>query len=165
MAQAVAYPDSWASDLALATPHAPPGDHAGLSRLPSEWLTIDRIVLDDVLIDHVVVGPNGVFAVSVDSDPEPATVEWDGLYRDGVRVTRTVKAALMAAHDLRQRVGHRFFAYPLLVTAIAGTDGQLDRLGVVPGGRIPEVIWSHAGTPLTRTQRTEIVWALQGLIE
>ena len=107
-------------------------DAAGLSRLPTEWQTIDRVMLDDTVIDQAVVGPNGVFAVSVDPDPVPATIEWDGLYRDGVRVTTTVKSALMAAHELRRRVGERLFAYPLLVTTIQATDEHLGRLGVDP---------------------------------
>lgn len=163
MTQPLTLVDGWAEDLALATPHAASGDVAGLRRLPSEWQTIDRVVLDDAAVDHVVVGPNGVFAVTVDPDPVPAAVEWDGLYRNGIRVTTTVKSALKAAYDLRRRVGERLFAYPLLVTAIAGASGQLDRLGVVPASRIPEAIWSHAGTPLTRTQRLETTWALRSL--
>ena len=163
MAQALTLPESWAADLALATPLTPVGDVAGLRHLPSEWQTIDDIVLEDRLIDHVVVGPNGVFAVSFDTNLTPATIEWDGLYRNGVRVTTPVKNALLAAHDLRQRVGHRLFAYPLLVAAIEGSSAQLDRLGVVPGHRIPEAIWSHPGAPLTRSERTEIAWTLQAL--
>ena len=162
MAHALTLVDAWAPDLALATPHTPSDDVAGLSHLPTEWQVIDDVVLDDAIIDHVVIGPNGVFAVSIDPDPVPATVASDGLYRDGVRVTTTVKSAIMAAHDLRRRVGERMFAYPLLVTAIA-EHGQLDRLGVVPGHRIPEAIWSHAGSPLTRTQRAKITWDLEGI--
>ena len=38
-------------------------------------------------LDRVVVGPNGVFAVSLDPDPRPATLAADGLFRGGRRVT------------------------------------------------------------------------------
>ena len=162
MTQALTLVDASASDSGPATTHAPSADVAGLARLPSEWQTIDHIVLDDVIIDYVIVGPNGVFAISVDPDPAPATVEGDGLYRNGIRVTTTVKSAIMAAHELRRRVGEQLFAYPLLVTAVASVD-QLGRLGVTPGHRIPEAIWSHVGSPLTRTQRMEITWALRSL--
>ena len=69
----------------------------------------------------------------------------------------------MAAYELRRRLGEQLFAYPLLVTTIQASDQHLDRLGVVPGGRIAEAIWSHPGTPLTRTQRMEITRVLRGL--
>ncbi len=163
MAQALTLTDGWSANLALATPTALADDAAGLGLLPTEWQTIDRLVLDDTVIDQAVVGPNGVFAVSFDPDPVPATIEWDGLYRDGVRVTSAVKSALMAAYELRRRLGEQLFAYPLLVTTIQASDQHLDRLGVVPGGRIAEAIWSHPGTPLTRTRRMEITRALRGL--
>ena len=163
MAQALTLTDGWSADPGAATPAAPADDAAGLSHLPTEWQTIDRVVIDETVIDHAVVGPNGVFAVSFDPDPIPATIDRDGLYRDGVRVTTTVKRALMAAHGLRRRVGEQLFAYPLLVTTIQEPDEHLDRLGVVPGGRIAEAIWSHPGTPLTRMQRTEITSALRRL--
>jgi hypothetical protein len=152
----------WAAPLVLATPEQS-ADRAGLNRLPSEWTTVDGVVLDDHVLDHVVVGPNGVFAVAVDPDPEPAAVGDDGLYRQGTRVTTTVKSAVMAATALRQRVGERMFAYPLLVTAIDGAAGYLARLGVVPPGGIPETIWSHPGRPLTRSQRLETLWTLRSL--
>ncbi|MEE9581565.1 MAG: hypothetical protein V3W36_01380 [Acidimicrobiia bacterium] len=163
MTQALTLNPGWSANLALATPTALADDAAGLSLLPTEWQTIDRVVLDDTVIDQTVVGPNGVFAVSFDPDPVPATIEWDGLYRDGIRITTTVKNALMAAYELRRRVGAQLFAYPFLVTTIQEADEHLDRLGVVPGGRVAEAIWSHAGAPLTRTQRLDITRALRGL--
>jgi len=163
MAQAFTLIDGWSADLTLATPTALADDAAGLSLLPTEWQTIDRVVLDDTIIDQTVVGPNGVFTVTVDPDPIPATIEWDGLFRDGARVTTTVKNALMSAHALRQRIGAQLFAYPLLVTTIKETDEHLGRLGVVATGRVAEAIWCHAGSPLTRTQRMDITRALRGL--
>lgn len=163
MAQAPTLTDRWSANLTLATPTALVDDAAGLSLLPTEWQTIDPVVLDDTVIDQTVVGPNGVFAVSFDPDPVPVTIEWDGLYRDGIRITTTVKNALMAAYELRRRVGAQLFAYPFLVTTIQEADQHLDRLGVVPGGRVAEAIWSHAGAPLTRTQRMNITRALRDL--
>lgn len=163
MAQAISLSDSWATELALATPLDTTGDRAGLSRLPAEWSTVDRVVLADVVIDHVVVGPNGVFTVAIDPDLSPATLGEDGLYRDGTRVTTTVKSIAMAAHALRSRVGSHLFAYPLLVTALDGSPAHLDRLGVIPAGAIPEAIWCHPGRALTRSQRVETLWALRSL--
>ena len=163
MAQTITLGNGWASDLALATSPAEAGDSAGLHRLPAEWETIDRVVLNDVEIDHVVVGPNGVFTISIDSDPLPADLRDDGIYRNEVRVTTIVKSAAKSAHDLRRKVGDRLFAYPMLVTSITGSTSRLDRLGVVPGGRIAEAIWNHPGRPLTRSQRTETIWTLRSL--
>ncbi len=163
MTQALTLNPGWSANLVLATPTALADDAAGLSLLPTEWQTIHRVVLDDSVIDQTVVGPNGVFTVTFDPNPVPATIEWDGLFRDGVRVTTTVKSALMAAHALRRRIGARLFAYPLLVTAIHETDEHLGRLGVIPTGRVAEAIWGHAGSPLTRTQRMDITRALRGL--
>ncbi len=163
MTQTFTLTDEWSADLTLTTPTALADDAAGLSLLPTEWQTIDGLVLDDTVIDQTVVGPNGVFTVTFDPDPVPATIEWDGLFRDGARVTTTVKSALMAAHALRRRIGARLFAYPLLVTTIQETDEHLGRLGVIPTGRVAEAIWCHAGSPLTRTQRMDITLALRGL--
>jgi hypothetical protein len=163
MAETITLGNGWASDLALATSQAGAGDSAGLHRLPAEWETIDCVVVDDLEIDHVIVGPNGVFTISIDSDPLPADLRDDGIYRNEVRVTTVVKSAAKAAHDLRRRVGDRLFAYPMLVTTISGPSSRLDRLGVVPGGRIAEAIWSHPGRPMTRSQRTETSWTLRSL--
>lgn len=165
MAEAFTLPDGWVPDLALATPSPSERDPAGLSRLPEEWLTVDGVVLGGLDIDHVVIGPNGVFTISIDKDPAPATIETDGLYRDGSRVTESVKNALMAAHDLRGRLGEFTLAYPFLMTSIAGPSARLDRLGIVPGGRIPEAIWNHAGVPLTRSERTAAAWAIRSLVQ
>lgn len=150
-------------DLSIAGSLQQDSDPAGLARLPAEWQVVDRVVVDDAVIDHAVVGPNGVFAVAIDPDPSPATVADDGLYRNAERVTTPVKQILMGAHSLRRQVGSRLFAYPMLVTSLADTPGRLDRLGVIPAGRIPEAIWSHPGVPLTRAQRMETLWTLRGL--
>jgi hypothetical protein len=163
MAEAITLGNGWASDLALATSPTAAADNAGLHRLPAEWETIDRVVLDDFEIDHVVVGPNGVFTISIDADPLPADLRDDGIYRNELRVTTIVKSAVKAAHDLRRRVGYQLFAYPMLATTISSPASRLDRLGVVPGEQIAEAIWNHPGRPLTRSQRTETSWALHSL--
>lgn len=163
MTQTFTLPNGWASSLAYAAPNPAIGDRAGLNRLPTEWQTVNSVVLADVVIDHVVVGPNGVFAIAIDPDIRPVTIGEDGLYRSGARLTTTVKSALMGAHELRRRVGPQLFAYPMLITEIDAPGGHLDRLGVIPGGRIPEAIWSHPGRPLTRSQRMETLWSLRSL--
>ena len=162
MAQGFTLPTEWSDEVAVATPYMA-SDVAGLRHLPTEWQVVDRVVLSDSIIDHVVVGPNGLFTVSIDPDPAPASVEHDGLYRSGTRVTHAVKSALAAAHDLRSRVGADAFAYPLLVTAITGDRSHLDRLGVVPGDRIAEAIWTHPGRPMRRSERLEAIWSLRSL--
>lgn len=162
MAQSFTLPADWSHGLAVATPDSGPS-RVGLHRLPAEWQVVDQVVLPDVVVDHVVVGPNGLFTVSIDPDPRPATIEHDGLYREGARVTHAVKAALAAAHDLRDRMAHSVFAYPLLVTEVAGDRAHLDRLGVVHGDRLAEAIWSHPGMPMRRSTRLETIWALRSL--
>jgi len=158
MAEVIALRSEWAHDYAVATPG--PAHRAGLDTLPREWTVVDDIPIAGAMIDHVVVGPNGVFTIAVDLNPEPAIPGDDGLYRAGGRVTTPVKNALMAAHRLRAETHGRLFAYPILVTAIAADAEQLDRLGVVRGDRIAEYIWSHPGLPLRRSQRHEILWTL-----
>jgi len=72
-----------------------------------------------------------------------------------------VKQALAAAHEARGALGLATLAYPILVTALRAPRHHLDRLGVVPGHRIAEHIWSHPGFPLRRSQRAEILWTLR----
>ena len=158
MAEVIALRTAWAGDYALATPAAP--HPAGIDRLPMEWSVIHGVVAGGVVIDHVVVGPNGVFTINVDRDPRPAVIGHDGIYRDGARLTATVKDALMGANRLRRELGERVFAYPILVSALEVDRHQLDRLGIVAGDRIAEYIWSHPGLPLRRSQRLEVQWAL-----
>jgi hypothetical protein len=162
MAQGFTIPEPWAGEFAVATPSVA-SHRAGLDRLPSEWQVVDRVVLADAVVDHVVVGPNGVFTISVDPDTTPATIDHDGIHRAGERVTHAVKSALAAAHDLRRRMGPDVFAYPLLITAVEGDRAHLDRLGVVRGDRIAEAIWSHPGRPMRRSERHEAMWALRSL--
>lgn len=136
-------------------------DHLG--RLPSEWQVVDAIRVGDLSVDHVVVGPNGVFTISVDPDPTPATIDDEGLYRAGARVTTAVKRALLAAHRLRAELAPPAFAYPILVSTISGEREHLDRLGVVPADRIVEAIWTHPGIPMRRSQRVAALWAVRSL--
>ncbi|HLE39430.1 MAG TPA: nuclease-related domain-containing protein [Acidimicrobiia bacterium] len=162
MAEVVALPGRWLYDVALATPPRPRVHPAGLEHLPSDWSVVDGVTLPSgPRIDHVVVGPNGVFTVGVDPETIPAEIHDDGLYRHGVRVTTPVKHALLGAHELRRALGLVTIAYPILVTAIQASRHHLDRLGVVPGERIAEHIWSHPGLPLRRSQRVEVLWALR----
>lgn len=162
MAEVVALPGRGLYDVALATPPRPRVHPAGLEHLPSEWTVIDGVTLrSGAQIDHVVVGPNGLFTVGVDPETIPAEIGDDGLYRHGIRVTTPVKHALLGAHELGRTVGRATIAYPILVTAIRAPRHHLERLGVVPGNRIAEHIWSHPGFPLRRSQRAELLWALR----
>ena len=158
MAEVIALRTAWSGDYALATPSAP--HSVAIDRLPTEWSVIDGAVVGGIVIDHVVVGPNGIFTINIDPDPRPASIGSDGIYRDGSRITTTVKQALTAASRLRHELGHRVFAYPILVGTLDAPGHQLDRLGVVSGDRIAEYIWSHPGIPMRRSQRLEVQWAL-----
>ncbi|HSM01071.1 MAG TPA: hypothetical protein VK960_01330 [Acidimicrobiia bacterium] len=158
MAQVAAPSGEWL-EHAVASPE--PAARAGLETLPREWTIVDQVKVDELVVDHVVVGPNGVFVVSVDPDPVPAVPGEDGIYRSADRVTTPVKDALMAAHRLRRGADGRLFAYPILVATIVGEPEQLDRLGVVPGDRIAEYIWSHPGLPLRRSERHQVLWGLR----
>lgn len=159
MAEVIALRTAWAGDCVLATPSAP--HPAGIDRLPAEWSVIDDVHAAGVRIDHVVIGPNGVFTINIDPDPRPAAIGEDGIYRDGTRVTTTVKDALLGAFRLRGELGEGEFAYPILISSIDHPRHQLDRLGVVPGDYIAEYIWSHPGLPMRRSQRLEVQWALR----
>lgn len=164
MAQAFALPGGERLPLALAARSHDTSATAALERLPGEWSVVDTVVLRGRLVDHVVVGPNGLFAVTIDPAPDPATLGEDGIYRNGRRVAQPVEDALMAAFELRAVVGSHLFAYPILVTPLTGQRARLDRLGVVSGDRLAELIWSHPGRPLRRSQRREASWALRKLV-
>jgi hypothetical protein len=159
MAEVIAIRGDWADDYALATPGQSP--RAGLDALPDEWTVADDVAVAGTTVDHVVVGPNGVFTVSIDPDPSPAILGDDGIYRAHQRVTTPVKEALLAAHMLRRQAQGRLFAYPILVAPLQAGVARLERLGVITGDRIAEYIWSHPGLPLRRSQRQEILWSLR----
>jgi len=112
-------------------------------------------------LGETVAPGNEIDARATAVDVKSATIGDDGIYRDGSRVTSTVKDALMAATRLRDDQGGRVFAYPILVSTLDAERHQLDRLGVVAGDRIAEYIWSHPGLPLRRSQRLEVQWALR----
>ena len=54
---------------------------ARADHLPDDWTTVGPVLVAGRTLDRVVVGPNGVFAVSLDPDPRPATLSPDGLFR------------------------------------------------------------------------------------
>jgi hypothetical protein len=134
---------------------------AGRDRLPEDWTILGPVLIAGRSLDRVVVGPNGVFAVSLDPDPRPATAAPDGLFRGGARVTGQVKQALAAAFELRRvlaRAGIDVFPYPVLVSR--GADGLIGRLRVVPPGCLASAVWCHPGRPLRRSQRARVLAAV-----
>lgn len=152
------------ADVTVAAHPAAPTVPAGLDRLPGDWTIADGVDLGpEAAVDHVVVGPNGVFTIAIDRGPGPVRPGQDGLYRGDLRVTGPVKHALTGAHRLRQRLGLAALAYPILVASLDLPAHRLERLGVVPGDRLAEHIWSHPGFPLRRSQRHEILWQLRRL--
>ena len=122
--------------------------------------------MGDDTIDLVLIGPNGIFAVHVDPDPEPAAVRpGHGLFHTGVRVPTQVKRALRNTQDLRYRLSSvpgDIFPYPVLVASAPGEAGhRLGRLMVVRPGRLAEAVWRHVSRPLTRSDRQAVREALQ----
>jgi hypothetical protein len=147
-------------DLEAAVSLMPPAPVPGT--LPDDWAVVTDPLVAGRVVARVVVGPNGVFAVTLDPDRRPAELTDDGLWRDGVRVTTPVKDALFAAYELRQalaRGGLDVFPYPLLLAA--GARGRLDRLLIAPPGQLAEAIWSHPGRPLRRSERARALGIVQ----
>ena len=137
-----------------------------LSLPPTEWDQVTGVVVGDGMVDLVLIGPNGVFAVHVDPDPESAAVRpGHGLFRTGARVPTQVKRALRNAQGLRDRlssVAGDIFPYPILVASTPGEAGhRLGRLMVVRPGRLAEAVWRHDSRPLTRSDRSAVRSALQ----
>ena len=140
--------------LVPAAPH--PGE------LPADWTVVTAPLIEGRTVDRVVVGPNGVFAVTADPDRRPADLAPEGLQRDGLRVTTPVKEALHTAFGLRRtlaRGGLDVFPYPLLL--VAGARGRLDRLLIAPPDGLAEAIWSHPGRPLRRSERARALAIVQ----
>lgn len=130
--------------------------------LPDDWTTVGPVLVAGRTLDRVVIGPNGVFAVSLDPDPRPATLSPDGLFRSGKRVTGQVKQAQQAAFELRRVLGAAgigVFPYPVLVSR--GADGMLGRLRVVSPGCLASAVWCHPGRPLLRSERARVLAAVQ----
>jgi len=145
-----------------AAPYLALVEPARSDHLPDDWTMVGPVLVAGRTLDRVVVGPNGVFAVSLDSDPRPATLTADGLLRAGRRVTTQVKQAQQAAFELRRVLGAAgigVFPYPVLVTR--GADGMLGRLRVVSPGCLASAVWCHPGRPLLRSERARVLAAVQ----
>src|SRR5512137_1432509 len=83
--------------------------------LPDDWTMVGPVLIAGRTVDRVAIGPNGVYAVSLDPDPRPASLAEEGLFRGGRRVTVQVKQALAAAFALRRvlaEAGIEVFPYP-----------------------------------------------------
>ena len=131
--------------------------------LPADWETLSGIPVEAGVIDRVLVGPNGVYAVVIDDSPEATTFGEDGLYRGQQRVGPPVKRALLMAHALGRTLasdGLEVLPYPVLVIRL-GTTGHLDRLRVAGAGQLAEAVWSHPGFPLRRSERSAVLDALR----
>jgi hypothetical protein len=137
------------------------------TRLPAEWVEVERVTISGEVIDRVVVGPNGVFAVHIDTDTRPVAIRPEsGMYRAGVRTGDPVKRALRNTQALRAVLGAadgELFPYPVLVTASHGDEHRLGRLLVVRPGRLAEALWRHPSRPLTRSARRRAVDELRAL--
>jgi hypothetical protein len=153
------------TESALAFPHrgTDPGPRPNFGALPADWTVLGEVPA--VAADRVVVGPNGVFTVVIDADPRPTVIGGDGLYRDGSRVTTSVKRALGAAFALRGRLGDglpNVFPYPLLALYADVPMGFVGRLRVLPVDMAAEAVWTHLGRPLLRSERLAVIEALGG---
>ncbi len=149
-----------------AVPDPVPGPAAEmLGTLPADWVCLEGVRSGEHLIDLVVLGPNGIFAVHLDPDLRPAAVRPGvGLVRAGARRPEPVKQALYGAAALRAALAGLPgdpFPYPVLVTAAPGGVGhRLGRLLVVRPGRFAAAVWSHLSRPLRRSERTAVRRAL-----
>jgi hypothetical protein len=145
-----------------AAPYLALVEPARSDHLPEDWTMVGPVLVAGRTLDRVVVGPNGVFAVSLDPDPRPATLAAEGLFRGGRRVTTQVKQAQETAFELRRVLsdaGIEVFPYPVLVTR--GADGMLGRLRVVSPGCLASAVWRHPGRPLLRSERARVLAAVQ----
>lgn len=163
----------------VATPDAAPLSPAAIeraplqpleepTRLPAEWVDVENVEIPGGVIDRVIVGPNGVFAVHVDPDDRPVAIRYDlGMFRAGARVGEPVKRALYntrALHALLGGLGEDLFPYPVLVTSAHGEEQRLGRLMLVRPGRLAEALWRHPSRPLPRSARRRVVARLHAPI-
>lgn len=140
------------------------GPGPAATTLPHDWAVLEQVPVGGGVIDRVIVGPNGVFAVHFDPDLRPAAVREHGVIRNGVRVKEPVKTALRNAFALRALLApdHPLVhPYPVLVTETPGNGARLGRLLVVRPGRLAEGVWQHLSRPMTRSERARIVALLR----
>lgn len=96
-----------------------------LETLPSGWRVFHDLDLGGENVDHLVIGPGGVFSLEVKNYSGKVTATPTGLYNKGERQDKIVKQAWRQSHKLRELLGVE--VVPILV--FVGDELEGSRVG------------------------------------
>ena len=105
-----------------------------LGSLPVGWAVIDDAGWPDralATIDHVVVGPQGIFVIDSKDWPGSITVEGGTLRRDGTALTSSVVGAATAATAMARLVPAEHRDHVRAVICVGGSEGPIALVGGV----------------------------------
>ncbi|WP_254431557.1 nuclease-related domain-containing protein [Meiothermus sp. PNK-Is4] len=114
-----------------------------LEQLPTGWRVFHDLDLGGENVDHLVIGPAGIFNVEVKNYSGKVIATPRGLYNKGQRQDEVVKQAWRQSHRLREIFGVE--VKPILV--FVGDQLEGDRVGKLPVKRPDELLSYFKGLP------------------
>jgi hypothetical protein len=147
-----------------------------LNSLPSDYVVLNDVVLPDSKgnVDHVLIGPNGVFAIETKNYSGYVKCEEEQWFVNGRSIRSLSKQAKRNAMAVRSSIGSLFtgprtsipYVVPLLVFVSSHTKLKLFKptVSVLRLGELVEFI-CDCGTkrPITSDEKRAIVYHLQSL--
>ncbi|QZY29714.1 NERD domain-containing protein [Nocardioides coralli] len=141
---------------------------AALHQLPEEkWIVFHDLRLGRAVLDHVVVGPPGVFVVDRRSWTGTITVKGDVLRRNGIwhnlalrRSTRYAEALLALVPTMRREL-----VWPVL--SVATEEQVLGCAKEVLIASTPTLAWTMKGCPqvLSVTEIDRLAWEMEASLD
>ncbi|QZA33268.1 nuclease-related domain-containing protein [Hydrogenibacillus sp. N12] len=141
-----------------------------LSSLPDTYVVFHDLPCPAGNIDHIVVGPTGIFVIETKSHRGEITVSSDGnLLRDGRPLEKNVvsqvwRQTMWLKETLESRLGHSVFIHPFLVfvNGFVRVYRPVQGVTVLPGKWLVETI-TKKPSRLTEQQVSEIEQSLRAL--
>ncbi|WP_273000884.1 nuclease-related domain-containing protein [Hydrogenibacillus schlegelii] len=143
-----------------------------LSTLPDTYDVFHDLPCPVGNIDHIVVGPTGIFVIETKSHRGEITVSSDGsLLRDGRPLEKNVvsqvwRQTMWLKEILESRLGHSVFIHPFLVfvNGFVQVYRPVQGVTVLPGKWLAETI-TKKPSRLTEQQVSEIKQSLRALLD
>jgi hypothetical protein len=114
-----------------------------LEQLPTGWRVFHDLDLGGENVDHLVIGPAGIFNVEVKNYSGRVIATPKGLYNKGQRQDEVVKQAWRQSHRLKEIFGVE--VKPILV--FVGDQLEGDQVGKLPVKRPEELLSYFKGLP------------------